>query len=534
MQILTQEHPHFARLWERLLQSHGNPTALISQSHFEYRAAYLGSAFERHVMVVVAEGETPILGSCFELTHEPSGRRELNAVASPSAMIVARPVVPQGQAGAEAMLRKHLDRTIQQLGVHQVRFVDQLVDGGLSMLSQWALGQGAVVEPRFEQVIDLTVDDVTLWRALSKSCQWGVNWGRKNLDVAVSTAPADIESLRLLHFSAAGTTTRALSTWNRQRKMVEDGDAFLVLAKLDGAVVSAAFFQKSELDCYYSVSASERSLFEKPLSHAVIWEAIKYAKQQGCARFQLGAQVWERFQWHRTAATAKEANISKFKRSFGGVCRAEFLIDLSPVSKEASSTPMSSSKDIVLGEVLPAALKDPAWSQGTSVFLRPLTADDVTERYLAWFSDDSVTRYLEVRSVTRREATDYIERGTETNAYFMCAVCDRESGRHIGNLKIGPIRWAHRVSDMVTVIGDRDFWGKGVATDAIRLASRLAFEVLGMSKLHASMYSGNVGSLRAYTRAGWHVEARLRNQGLIEGELHDLILISYFNPSIHR
>src|SRR5262249_53333005 len=104
-----------------------------------------------------------------------------------------------------------------------------------------------------------------------------------------------------------------------------------------------------------------------------------------------------------------------------------------------------------------------------------------------------------------------------------------DSGLHIGNIKIGPIRWEHSISDMVTVIGDRAFWGKHLASEAIALAVNIAFKALDMRKLHASMYADNIGSLRAYTRAGWKVEARLRHQGVVEDRPNDVILISYFN-----
>ena len=44
------------------------------------------------------------------------------------------------------------------------------------------------------------------------------------------------------------------------------------------------------------------------------------------------------------------------------------------------------------------------------------------------------------------------------------------------------------------------------------------------------MYADNIGSLRAYTRAGWHVEARLKQHCLFDGQPQDTILIGQFNP----
>lgn len=534
MRIIENQHPDFDRLWAELLRSHDNPTALVSQSYFDYRDLYVGPTLKRQVSFLVEERDQAILGSNFELTRDRSDRLELSAVASPSAVIRAKGTAPSLRLGAETLLRNKLWELVQEIGVTRLTFVDQLLDGGLSALTHWALAQGASIESQFNQVVDLTIDEQILWRGLSKSCQWGVNWGRKNLVISVHTDAASIEELRHLHLDAAGFETRSPATWALQGKMIEQEEGFLVTARLDGTVVSAAYFQLSPMDCYYGVAASDRRLFDKPLSHAIIWEAIGYARRRGCCRFTLGNQVWQRYHWHMPAPSPKEVNISKFKRSFGGSSRPEFIVTLAaPLAQSTAAEPSSplpsTDQEILLREVVPVALKDPAVSHGKLVYLRPLTPADITERYIAWFSDEMVTRHLEVRAITQEEARSYMEEGLATNEYFMCAICDQQSGVHIGNIKIGPIRWKHHVSDMVTVIGDRTYWGRGVASDAISLAVRLAFRFLGMRKLHASMYASNVGSLRAYARAGWSVEARLAQQGIMDGMPSDIILISCFN-----
>jgi lipid II:glycine glycyltransferase (peptidoglycan interpeptide bridge formation enzyme) len=103
--------------------------------------------------------------------------------------------------------------------------------------------------------------------------------------------------------------------------MVENDEAFLVTSELEGAVVSASLFQLSADDCLYGVAASDRRLFEdrKPIGHASMWEAMRYAKQRGRSRFVVGLQKW---------TNDKEANIAKFKRSFGGRFVEELLIEL--------------------------------------------------------------------------------------------------------------------------------------------------------------------------------------------------------------
>jgi ribosomal-protein-alanine N-acetyltransferase len=171
------------------------------------------------------------------------------------------------------------------------------------------------------------------------------------------------------------------------------------------------------------------------------------------------------------------------------------------------------------------------FDDGGRVYLRPLRPDDVTDDYLQWFRDGLVTEFLDAKDISHEEGVQYMLRGRATREYFMYALIARDNDQHFGNVKVGPIQWQHGISDLVTLIGARDRWGKGYATDAIRLGNRLAFEFYGLRKLSGGIIDGNEGSVKAYTRAGWVIEARLKGHHLVDGEARDRIVVSCFNPA---
>jgi RimJ/RimL family protein N-acetyltransferase len=172
---------------------------------------------------------------------------------------------------------------------------------------------------------------------------------------------------------------------------------------------------------------------------------------------------------------------------------------------------------------------------GGAVYLRPLTETDFTESYLAWFRDPLITRFLDARNITRQEAIDHLLQGGDGTRWRLYAICETAGGRHIGNLKIGPIHWRHMISDLVTVIGERDAWGKGHARAAIRLGIDIAFGELNMRKLSASIDSRNLGSIKAYEAAGFEIEGALKDQflDLSSGAptLSDKVYVACFNPA---
>lgn len=168
--------------------------------------------------------------------------------------------------------------------------------------------------------------------------------------------------------------------------------------------------------------------------------------------------------------------------------------------------------------------------RGQLVALRDLTHDDITDRYLSWFQDGTVTQFLSARNLRREDVLAYMDEGRKTGKFYMLALCDAATGLHIGNVKVGPIDRENGTSDLVTVVGDRSFWGKGLATEAIALATQVAFKQFDIRKVCGSIIGNNVGSVKSYTRGGWHIECVRKNQYLVDGVLQDEIFVGCFNP----
>lgn len=115
------------------------------------------------------------------------------------------------------------------------------------------------------------------------------------------------------------------------------------------------------------------------------------------------------------------------------------------------------------------------------------------------------------RNLSREKVIEYIELGINSRTYYLYAVCLVDKGFHIGNVKIGPFNRLNNTTDLVTIIGDKDYWGKGIGQTAIEIGTKLGFEEGKVRKFFGSVDSLNQGSLKAYKRAGWHIEAIARD-----------------------
>jgi len=169
---------------------------------------------------------------------------------------------------------------------------------------------------------------------------------------------------------------------------------------------------------------------------------------------------------------------------------------------------------------------------GPRIVLREVRVSDVTEAYYRWMNDTDVTRYLESRFYPPSidELRDYVSQLTGDPLNVFLAINLKESERHIGNIKLGPINWQHRFADVGLCIGEKDCWGKGYATEAIRLLTAYAFRELNLHKLTAGCYGNNQGSIRAFLRAGYVQEAVRKDHYFCEGRFVDAILLGMVHP----
>lgn len=157
---------------------------------------------------------------------------------------------------------------------------------------------------------------------------------------------------------------------------------------------------------------------------------------------------------------------------------------------------------------------------GERVELRPLRAADADEAFPLIHAQEEVLRWLvwegprdldELRS-------SYAEfcRPSDEGDDYRFAIVDRERGEFAGS--IGPRFQGHPgLGDLGYWLAQRA-WGRGLASEALRLLTHLCFRELEAQVLYGYVFVGNEASRRVLEKVGYEHEYTARGKTLKRGQ----------------
>lgn len=169
---------------------------------------------------------------------------------------------------------------------------------------------------------------------------------------------------------------------------------------------------------------------------------------------------------------------------------------------------------------------------GEQIFLRRLTEDDATQEYANWMNDPDINQYLESKYYTHTiESTKDFLRSVTNDRNYQFGIFDKETSKHIGNIKLGGINVHDKSADIGFLIGEKSYWGRGIASEAIKLVTDFAFNTLNLHKVWGGAYAPNIGSMKAFLKNGFAREGVRVKQHYFNGQFIDGYLYGKINEN---
>lgn len=169
-----------------------------------------------------------------------------------------------------------------------------------------------------------------------------------------------------------------------------------------------------------------------------------------------------------------------------------------------------------------------------NIYLRPLIIDDVNETYLAWLNNPEVNAGLATRNYTIPRLKEYVySKIINPNCHFF-AIVSYNGNLHIGNVKLDFYDKDANHYEFGILIGDKNYWGKGIGYEASFLVLNYAFDVLEARKVWLAVYENNLPARRLYEKLGFVLEGCLRKHVCIDGVYYDKYLMGIFKEEWHK
>lgn len=170
--------------------------------------------------------------------------------------------------------------------------------------------------------------------------------------------------------------------------------------------------------------------------------------------------------------------------------------------------------------------------ENDDIYVRPFTKDDMKEPYINWFYDSEVTRFNShgLFPYTDKQKSDFVKSLNTDIVWAIMAktkVTATVNGKfvgegpfyiHIGNICLQSINWIHRSAEFAVVIGNKDYWKKGICTVAACWLFEHGFNKLGLHRIFTGTASVNLGMQKVIKKLRMKHEGTFREATYLNGQ----------------
>jgi len=141
-----------------------------------------------------------------------------------------------------------------------------------------------------------------------------------------------------------------------------------------------------------------------------------------------------------------------------------------------------------------------------------------------WMNDPEVRHYRRnAWPITLEEAKKWFEpsSGQGMKDFVVFTIYHKKDKKPIGDVGLNRINWLNRNANIFWTIGEKEYWGRGIAVEASKLLIKYGFTELNLHKIYAGIFTPNSRSLRAAEKIGFKKEAVLKEDLYVDGKYID-------------
>jgi RimJ/RimL family protein N-acetyltransferase len=160
-----------------------------------------------------------------------------------------------------------------------------------------------------------------------------------------------------------------------------------------------------------------------------------------------------------------------------------------------------------------------------------LTAENpevMAGNFARWNQDSGWLRYLDTeppRLLSEKKWKEWLDKdldkGTSDEVFF--SIRSLKDDKLIGFIGLFDLYLQHGDTLVAIALGEREYWGKGYGTDAMRIMLRYAFNELNLRRVGLIVFEYNPRAIRSYEKVGFSFEGRIREVIQRDGKRWDFL-----------
>lgn len=157
--------------------------------------------------------------------------------------------------------------------------------------------------------------------------------------------------------------------------------------------------------------------------------------------------------------------------------------------------------------------------------------------YLGWLNDMNVVRSIASPALLAPKGPEFIEdsfkrfTSPDCRGFFIRFTPDNA---FIGTAKLDGISEYTRSAWDGIMIGDRRYWGRGLAPRVYRVLLAYAFDMLSLRRINGGCNEKNIPMVKTFQRLGYILEGRLREADYLDGEYSDHLYFGIFSDEFRN
>ncbi|WP_079989535.1 GNAT family N-acetyltransferase [Candidatus Protochlamydia phocaeensis] len=180
----------------------------------------------------------------------------------------------------------------------------------------------------------------------------------------------------------------------------------------------------------------------------------------------------------------------------------------------------------MITNIYPSYLEMESKNMETRITLRSLSRDDL-KCFYTWASDPEVAQTMTWEAYSsEEEAYKFLVEVAEKHSWFKAICLD---GVPIGSVTLSQGKGNAACRAELGYVLAKAYWGKGIATLAVKNAIKQGFNDLGVKRIEALVDPENISSQKVLAKAGLSCEGLLKNYILFKGEMRDRYIYAIVN-----